>query len=345
MQAAFVDIGQEKNTFIHAQDILPKVDITKEPVKTANIKDIIKTGSSIIVQVKRDSTNKKGARVSTHISLPGRYIVLMPNTNIITISQKIEENKERERLIELVKKNLPENIGAIIRTSAINKKEEEIQDDIKTIMKKWKEIQTKVQNSENAPQLLYESDSITRKILIDMIDQKIDEICVNKNEIKEEVEKILEDMKLGKSYPQIKKVDNAIEENEIEKQIEKISKRKVWLKCGGFITIDQTEALTAIDVNSGKYIGKEDLENTVFTVNKEASIEIAKQLRLRDLEGIIIIDYIDMKDRENKDKILEILKNNLKQDRSKTQVIGFTQLNLLEMTRKHMYSSIEENNR
>lgn len=341
MQAAFVDIGQGKNTFIHARDIMPKIDVTKQEVKTENIKNIAKVGMPIMIQVKRDSTNKKGARVSTHISIPGRYIVLMPNTDIITISQKIENQEERNRLLEIMRQALPENTGAIIRTSAEKKDEQELKKEAEKLLKTWKKIEEEASQTSNIPKLIYQSDGVTKKLLLDMIDQNLDTIWVSNNEIKEEVNKILEEME-PKKIPEIKQEENLLDKYGLEKQIERIKQRKIWLKCGGFITIDKTEALTAIDVNSGKYIGKENLEKTVYTVNKEATEEIAKQLRLRDAEGIIIIDYIDMKSEENKQKIIEILKENLKQDRSKTQVLEFTKLNLLEMTRKHMYSNIEE---
>lgn len=209
------------------------------------------------------------------------------------------------------------------------------------LLNTWRRIQEEAENSKEFPKLLHESDSITKKILLDMVDQKIDTIWVKNEEIYKEVEQILQDLK-PKNYPKIKLENNLVGKYTLEKQLEKTVQRKIWLKCGGFITIDKTEALTAIDVNSGKYIGKETLEKTVFTVNKEATDEIAKQLRLRDLEGIIVIDYIDMKNEENKKKIMQLLKEKLKQDRSKTQVLEFTKLNLLEMTRKHMYSNIEE---
>lgn len=231
-------------------------------------------------------------------------------------------------------------MGGIVRTSAKNKEENQIKLDIENLLGEWEEINKKVNNIET-PQLVYKSKSIVQKILLDMIDQKIDTIWINSKEVEQEIEEVFKKIKIEKKL-QIKYYDNLMQKYDIEKQIEKLSKRKIWLKCGGFITIDRTEALIAIDVNSGKYIGKETYEKTIFTVNKEATEEIAKQLRLRDLSGIIIIDYIDMKNEKNKEKILSTLIEKLKKDRSKTQVIGFTKLNLLEMTRKHMYSNIEE---
>ncbi len=340
MQAAFVDIGETKNAFIHLKDLLPKLDVkTSNPdeiVNNSNIKDVAKKGKTLLIQVKRDSTNKKGARISTHISLPTRFLVFMPDTEIITISKKIENQKERNRLLEIVKKAIPQGCGAIIRTSAEGKKEEDIIIDIKEIEKKWCEIKSKAKNNASkAPVLICKNPGIIEKVLTDTIDQNIERIVVDDDIIYKKVSKFILDNKIKIE----KKEDSVLEMYDIEKQLEKANNRKIWLKCGGYITIDKTEALTAIDVNSGKYIGKENFEKTVFTVNKEASIEIAKQLRLRDIDGIIIIDYIDMQEEKNKEEIIRVLEENLKNDRSKTQVVGFSKLNLLEMTRKHICSN------
>ena len=340
MQAAFVDIGEKKNAFIHLKDLLPKIDVKtanpEEIINNSNIKDVIKKGTTLLIQVKRDSTNKKGARISTHISIPTRFLVFMPDTNIVTISQKIEDEKEKNRLLEIVRKNLPEGCGCIIRTSAEGKKEEDIITDIKQVESHWKQIQSKAKKENvNAPKLICKSQGIIEKVLTDMMDQNIDRILVDNQKIYEKVLKFVLDNKI-----KVELSDTSVMEMyDIEKQLEKVDSRRLWLKCGGYITIDKTEALTAIDVNSGKYTGKDSFEKTVFTVNKAASIEIAKQLRLRDIDGIIIIDYIDMKEEKNKEEIIRILEENLKHDRSKTQVIGFSKLNLLEMTRKHIVSN------
>ena len=340
MQSAFVDIGCEKNSFIHLKDIMPKIDETKEEINNnIDITKIIKLNQKLLVQVKKDSTEKKGARVSTHINLPGKYIALMPNTDIITISQKIEAKKEQERLIKLVRENLSEGNGAVIRTSAKGKNEEIIKD-IKKVEKKWENIiKTSVDPNMQKPQLLYKSEDLVEKMLLDLADEEIDEIIVNTKkeaEVLEAYKKENEELKNTKII--IEKSKEILEKNDIKKQIEKMENRKIWLNCGGFITIDKTEALTAIDVNTGKYTGTKNLEQTIYKVNKEATIEIAKQLRLRDIGGIIIIDYIDMKSEENKKQIEDLLKEELKKDRSKTQVEGFTKLDLMELTRKHICS-------
>ena len=340
MQSAFVDIGTEKNSFIHLKDVLPKVDETKEEVKNnISISKIVKPGQKLLVQVKKDSNQKKGARVSTHITIPSKYIVLMPNTDIVTISQKIENKKEQERLIKLVKENLDKDNGAIIRTSAEGK-EKEIIEDIKRVQNIWKKIlKTSVEPKSNKAKLIYKSEDLVEKMLMDLSENKINKITVNDEEEKEKIETLIKE---NNEYKNIKveiiKNKDILETYEINKQIEKSQNRKVWLKCGGFITIDKTEALTAIDVNSGKYTGSNNLEQTIFKVNKEATIEIAKQIRLRDTGGIIIIDYIDMTNEEDKQKIVELLKEELKKDRSKTQVEGFTKLDLMEITRKHICS-------
>ena len=186
--------------------------------------------------------------------------------------------------------------------------------------------------------VLYSNNGIVEKILTDIIDQDLGRIITDNPKVNEYVQKFLQDTGL-ETKVKLELKQNVLDIYDIEEQIEKANNRKIWLKCGGFITIDKTEALTAIDVNSGKYIGNKDLEQTVFTVNKEATIEIAKQIRLRDIGGIIIIDYIDMEKKETKQKILEILEEHIKKDRSKIQIVGFTPLDLLEITRKHMCSN------
>ena len=344
MQAAFVDIGTEKNSFIHLKDILDKIDeknlenITTNNDKI-NISDVIKEGQRLLVQVKKDSNLQKGARVSTHINLPSKYIALMPNTDIITVSQKIEDKKEQERLIKLVKENLnPEN-GAIIRTSAAGKNQEIIED-IKNVEKRWKEIQVKFENNKAIkPKLIAKANGIFEKMIIDLPEKSVQKITLNS---KEEYNNI---MQFNKMNNYLSGTDIVLKENEdildiydVKKEVSKLENRKIWLKCGGFITIDKTEALTAIDVNTGKYTGNKSVEDTVFKVNKEATVEIAKQLRLRDIGGIIIIDYIDMKNEKNKEEIQTLLEEKLKLDRTKTQVEGFTKLDLMELTRKHICS-------
>ena len=338
MQSAFVDIGEKKNTYIHIKDLMPKVNIINTPngIEKRDIRDIAKVGQNLLVQVKRDKTGSKGAKVSTHISIPSRYIVLMPDTDIITISQKIEDENERKRLLNIAKQSLEKGYGAIIRTSSEKKEENKIKADIQKTISKWEKIKKEYsEKTDKKIGVIYKADSFIKKIILDLIDEGISKIITNNKSYYEEIKKIIEEEKESN-------IDIILKEEDILKlyciniQIEKTEQRKVWLKCGGFITIDKTEALTAIDVNSGKYIGKSNLEETLLKVNLEATEEIVNQIILRDIGGIIIIDYIDMPEEEDKDRIIQALQKALKRDRSKTQVIGFTKLNLLEMTRKHM---------
>ena len=344
MQAAFVDIGAEKNAFLHIRDILPKKsNVTgnkKEELENYKIKDYIKPNQKVLVQVKKDSNNIKGARVSTNIQIAGRFVVILPENDFITVSQKIENEEERNRLISIVESvKKDKKIGIIIRTAAKGKEESKIKKDIENTLKELENIQKEFLNSDDkVPKIIKKSDTILEKILLDIADNKLEKIYVNNKELQKEIEQILKRLQEDVTI-KVELVEEGLENRyDLNSQIEKISNRKIWLKCGGFITIDKTEALTAIDVNSGKFTGKENIEKTALKVNKEASIEIAKQLRLRDIGGIIIIDYIDMNEESSKEEIIELLKENLKEDRAKTQVMEFTKLSLLEITRKHIFS-------
>ncbi len=340
LQAAFVNVGENRNAFIHLKDVLIKRDVVKEnsyDFSECDIRDVLKVGDPIIVEIKRDSYNKKGARASTHINLPGRYLVLLPNATFVTVSQKIEDSAERERLVDIVKSIIPENMGAIIRTSAVGKEKEELEQDLKGLLAKWEEIISVEFNASDFPKLIYKANEILDKLLVDVMDKGLQKIVVNSKEVqkkildklnmwnKSDIEVILDNRKLSEYY-------------DLSKQIEVSENRKIWLKSGGFITIDKTEALTAIDVNSAKFIGNDSLEDTALAINKESAIEIAKQIRLRDIGGIIVIDFIDLKNDENKRELMNIFKQELKKERTKIQIEGFTKLNLLELTRKHICS-------
>ena len=340
LQAAFVNVGENRNAFIHLKDVLPKKDISKEKdydLDRHDISTIIKPGMPIIIEIKRDSYNKKGARASTHINLPGRYLVLLPNSSIITVSQKVEDTTEKERLLKIIRKYLPENMGAIVRTSAIGIQEEKIEHDLKMLLDKWQEIISIEFSNNDYPKLISKSDEIIDKLLLDLMDKDLKSIHVASEEKKNEIIKKLK-MWDKLDIDVISDEKEAIIRNNVEKQSEIAEGRKIWLKSGGFITIDKTEALTAIDVNSAKYIGKKDLEDTAFSINIESAIEIARQIRLRDIGGIIIIDFIDLKNEEHKKELLKIFEGELKHERTKVQIEGFTKLNLLELTRKHIYS-------
>ena len=348
MQSAFVDIGKDRNAFLHIKDILPKMNNetgNKEiDFSGYKVEDYVKTGMPILVQVKKDEEDKKGARISTNISLTGRFCVLMVKSNFITVSKKIEDENERGRLKNIVEDFLNENsekerYGIIIRTAAKGKKDNEIIEDINKLVYLWKMIEENFEESkkDRCPQLICQNYDITSKFLTGVIDSGIERIVVNNQNVYEKIGDYLKTIEKDQIELKIEN-GNLIKTHGLEKQVEKMEKRKVWLKCGGFITIDKTEALTAIDVNSGKFTGKRESnkEDTILKVNEEATVEIAKQLRLRNISGIIVVDYIDMENDDDRNIILQLLEKQMKKDRSKNQIIGFTKLDLLELTRKKM---------
>ena len=327
MQSAFIDIGAEKNALIHLKDIVPKESNTtgNNNIENTNyqLKDYIRQNEEILVQIKKDAINDKGARVTKDIKLVGLYTIIMPFARFITVSSKIEDENERKKLTKIAQKICNEkgiNFGIIVRTSAQNADYERIENDIIRLIQIWNRI-IKDKQTATAPQLLYNTNGIIGKLIDDFLPYGL-EIITNTENIKQ----------LIKQYNS--SVDVNIN-NDITVEIK--NERKIWLKCGGLITIDHTEALIAIDVNSGKWTGKKGQEETIYKVNMEAAKEIAKQLRLQDLGGIIIIDFINMHNEQNREKIMNILNEELKHDRSKVQIIEFTKLGLLEITRKSIF--------
>ena len=349
MQSAFVDIGEDKNAFIHIKDVIPKVsNVTgnkDENLEKYKIKDYLKVNMPVLVQVKKSEENLKGARVSTHISITGRLSVLMINVDFITVSQKIENKEERARLKKLASEILSElnensKYGLILRTSAEGKEKAEIEKDIADLIEIWKKIKAAYDENlqDKRPQLIFQNYDVISKFLVSVLETDVDRVIVNSKNTYETVLEYLK--KIGKENVEVvlNKNEDLTQMHDIAGQIEEMKERKIWLKCGGFITIDKTEALTAIDINSGKFTGKKNSskENTIYKVNQEATVEIAKQLRLRNISGIIVIDYIDMEEEQDRKNIMNLLEKELKKDRSKTQVMGFTKLDLLEMTRKKL---------
>lgn len=341
MQAAFVDIGEDRNAFLHIKDVLPKKSSVtgnkNEKLSKTDIRKYVKVGDPVIVQVKKDKNETKGARISTDINIAGKYIALLPNSNFITVSSKIDNSEEINRLKEIAKSVLNDDCGIIYRTASEGKSKEAIINDIKNVQElknKIIDIADQYIKKNEYPKKIYEAGGIINKVLLGLI-ESCDKVCTNNKEI---YKYIIDDYKDFKEKINLKNEENLLS-YDLNNQLEKLKNRKIWLKCGGFITIDKTEALTAIDVNTGKYTGQDSLEKTVVKVNEEASIEIAKQIRARDIGGIIIIDYIDMEEKENEEKIMEVLQKELKKDRAKTQIVGFTPLHLLEMTRKHLCSN------
>ncbi len=324
LKAVFVDIGKTKNAFIHYEDL-------------GKTKDEIKLNEKILVQVQKNAVKQKGAKLTTNIKLTGRQIVLMPKTDFISVSRKIEDEGKREKLKEIVKKYLPINCGAIIRTNCIFANEEEIRQDIQMLTARWNNIKNSIEkNMKNVPCIIEEDNSIVKSLILATVDSKMSKITTNSKEYNEEILNFLKLYKL-ENIIKIELDNNVFEKYTIEKELQSLENNKVWLNCGGQIVIDKTEALTAIDVNSGKCIGKDSLEETILKVNIEAAKEIAKQIRLRDIGGIVIVDFIDMEKENSKEKLLKSMEEEIKKDRAKVQIEGFSKLNLLEFTRKQLY--------
>lgn len=324
LKAVFVDIGKTKNAFIHYEDL-------------GKTKNEIKLNEKILVQVQKNAVKQKGAKLTTNIKLIGRQIVLMPKKDFISVSRKIEDEGKREELKEIVKKYLPINCGAIIRTNCIFANEEEIRQDIQMLTARWNNIKNSIEkNMKNVPCIIEEDNSIVKSLILATVDSKMSKITTNSKEYNEEILNFLKLYKL-ENIIKIELDNNVFEKYTIEKELQSLENNKVWLNCGGQIVIDKTEALTAIDVNSGKCIGKDSLEETILKVNIEAAKEIAKQIRLRDIGGIVIVDFIDMEKENSKEKLLKSMKEEIKKDRAKVQIEGFSKLNLLEFTRKQLY--------
>ena len=337
MQSFFVDIGEKRNGFLFFNDIYEKYDgiYSKENVDEKKISQLLKNGQNILVQIKKEPVDKKGAKLTADISFVGRYFILTPKSHFIAVSKKIDNEDTKQMYVEMVKKYLPENLGGIIRTNILEASKEEIQEEILTLINKWNEIKKIEDNisSYDKPSLVYKSENMLTRTVLDVLNKDLNKIYVNDKLICEKVKSLVQDID-NKYVENIEYVEQADLLNYLREKLIKEFEHKIWLKCGGYIIIDKTEALTAIDVNTGKYVGGKDLENTIFKVNKEAVVEIARQLRLRNIGGIIVVDFIDMDNEEHKNDIFELLQQQAKKDRSKIDVKGYTKLNLMEITRK-----------
>ncbi len=347
MQAAFVDIGLDKNAFLYVEDALPQNSDSLEgsgngAATTANICDVLKQGQEIVVQITKEPIGTKGPRVTTHITLPGRYLVLMPGVDYIGISRRIDNEKERERLKELAARVKPKNMGVIVRTVAEGVDEEELLQDSNILSKMWRKIKNRNLHSP-APNLLHRDIELIQRIMRDTFTDDVDRLTINS---RPEYEKIMDFLDIiGTKFKAkifLDERENIFSDYNIDSELERALKRKVWLKCGGYIVIDQAEALTAIDVNTGKFVGTTSLEDTVLRTNLDAAVEIARQLRLRNIGGIIIIDFIDMQEEENQKQVLEALEKEIKKDKTKVNILGITQLGLVEMTRKKVRPNLSE---
>lgn len=341
MQAAFVDIGIEKNAFLYLGDAIPnKGDTNYENIE--NINKILHVGQKVLVQIKKAAFGNKGPRVTTHISLPGRCLVYMPTNHYIGISKKIIKDEERKKLKDLGESLITDQEGLILRTKVLEVSKEQIIEDLEFLRGVWKTILDKSKNS-STPSLIYKDLDLVNRLIRDIFSEDVEQLIIDDGYQYAKIKSILNG--INDKFPERVeyyqgKID-IFEAYNTQYEIDRALRRKVWLKSGGYLVIDKTEALTAIDVNTGKYVGTYDLEDTVFKINLEAAKEIAKQVRLRDIGGIIIVDFIDMEEIEHGKKILAGLSNELKKDRTKTTVLEITHLGLVEMTRKKIRQSLD----
>lgn len=345
MQAAFVDIGSQKNAFLHVSDVADvAVDYELEEEgerKRPAIQDLLHKGQEVLIQITKEPIDTKGPRATAEIALPGRFLVLLPNDNRIGVSRKIKDWSEKDRLRRVAREVKPENFGVIVRTVAKGKGKDEFESDIKNLLKTWRRIEKKGQRVK-APALIHREMGMTFSLIRDLFTDEVDRVVIDS---KKECKQILSYLKSVaphlcsrvELYAEKTPIFDAFQ---IEGEIDKAWDRKVWLKKGAYLTIDHTEALVAIDVNSGKYAGKLTQGKTALAINIEAAREIARQLRLRDIGGIIVIDFIDMSQAADRRKVWEELVGALKRDRSKTSVLPISDLGLLEMTRQRVKPSL-----
>ncbi len=339
MNASFIDIGEGKNAYLHVKDALSREQILSGERFT--IDEVLKAGEDIIVQVSKEPLGEKGPKVTTNISIPGRYLVLTPPTDDINISRKINDKEEVERLKEIGRDIQRDNIGIIFRTMAEGVDREILAEEYNTLIDIYKKIESQ-KNFLPTPKLLYRELDLVYRIVRDIFNEKKHKIVVNDRDIYEELLQLDQYFFHGLEEKLTLDREFSVEHNtNIQRGISEAFNRKVNLKSGGYIVIDETEALTAIDVNTGKYVGSYSFDKTVVNTNMEATEEIARQVRLRDIGGIIIIDFIDMKNKEDISKVINKLSNHFKYDRNKPNILGITKLGLVEVTRKKIRPTID----
>ncbi len=356
MQAAFIDIGYKSNAFLPFSEIsspenLKNISFDDEDSDSSKNKNFsrqkfnpekdLKKGDDILVQVIKEPFSGKGPRVTTEVSIPGSLMVLVPNESYIGISRKILDKYEKRRLRRIVKDLKPDNFGLIVRTIAQGKDASILETDFKKIWNKWEELDSKIK-SKKAPALVYRDFATSDQVIRDLFTPQVERLVVDNKSLYKRISSYINDV----SPDQYKKIEYTRSKNpifynnNIEEQIEKSLKRKVWMKSGAHLVIEHTEAMVVIDVNSGRYIGKKDHESNSLKINLESAREVARQLRLRDIGGLVVIDFIDLQDLENRKKVYNELRSNLMKDKAKVSLAEFSDFGLLEMTRQRIGLSL-----
>jgi len=357
LKAMFVDIGFEKNAFLHFWDAIPaaldsgieEIDrkSNKRPRKRITVKDIpsiYPVGSDVIVQVTKGPIGTKGPRVTTNLSFAGRYLVLMPFSDRSGISRKIEEPKERERLRKVLRQlDIPEGVGVIIRTVGEGQRARYFVRDLRVLLDQWSKVDQAIRDNAS-PSRLFEEPDLVERTVRDFLTEEINEILCDDRGATDRMTDMIGQIS-RRARNRVRHYDGAtpiFETYGVQKQIDDAFHRQVWLKCGGYIVIDETEALVAIDVNTGRNKGGRDVEKTILQTNLEAADEIARQLRLRNIGGLIIADFIDMKSRRDQQSVYNLMKERLKRDKARTHVLPISQLGLMEMTRQRAQESLSD---
>jgi len=356
LKAMFVDVGLDKNAFLHFWDALPaaldsgieEVDRpSKKQRKKITVRDIPSIypgGSEVIVQVTKGPIGTKGPRVTTNLSFAGRYLVLMPFSDRSGISRKIEDPKERIRLRKILRDlNIPEGIGIIIRTVGEGQRARYFVRDLRFLLDQWAQVEQLIREKP-APCRIFEEPDLVERTVRDFLTEEIDEVLCDDREALDRMTQLVEKIS-RRARNRLKFYNGAtpiFEALGIQKQIDDAFHRQVWLKCGGYIVIDETEALVAVDVNTGRNKGGRDVDKTILQTNLEAADEIARQLRLRNIGGLIIADFIDMKNRKDQQAVFNLMKERLKRDKAKTHVLPISQLGLMEMTRQRAQESLSD---
>jgi ribonuclease G len=362
IQAAFVDIGTEKAAFLHVSDLAEGHE-GEEPAESEEeegdegegggngrrrgrryppIQDVLKKGETILVQVSKEPISTKGPRVTAQISLPGRFLVYMPDSDHVGVSRKIEDKEERARLRSLAQEILPENAGGVIvRTVGEELTRETFERELKSLLATWKQIKKKASRA-RAPAVIHREAKLTKGIIRDLFSEKVDSLIIDSAEVFNEVNQYLDsvDPSLKERVHLYQDTKPLFDAYEIEAEIHEAFQRKVMLPSGGYIIIEPTEALVSIDVNTGRYTGKKDPEKTILRTNIDAAKEIARQLRLRDVGGIIVCDFIDMESKQNRERVLQELRQHLSRDRARTKAFQVSELGLIEMTRQRVRPSL-----